>query len=138
MQASYSVFRRMKSQQGYMLLKCIRRYIVLDILASLEVHMGATLRLYAAQLVKYSQIIQVYHILAKCIQPCLHLLRNMQRNFLTKIGISQKTTLISIFLTISLRRALARISTRNPSRKCMGPLKEYIKIKQISRMLKHR
>ena len=57
----------MKSQQGYMLLKCIRRYIVLDILASLEVHMEATLRLYAAQLVKYSQIIQVYLMLAKYI-----------------------------------------------------------------------
>ncbi|KAH9901641.1 hypothetical protein C8Q73DRAFT_636091 [Cubamyces lactineus] len=59
-QATHSVFRRMKSKQGYMLLKCIRRYIILDVLASLEVHMEATLRLYAAELAKYSQTIQEY------------------------------------------------------------------------------
>lgn len=58
-QASYFMFQRMKSKQGYMLLKCIRRYIVLDVLAGLEVHMEGTLRLYAAELVKYSETIQV-------------------------------------------------------------------------------
>ena len=57
--ASHSVFRKAKSKQGYMLLKCLRRYIVLDILAGLEVHMESTLRLYANELVKYSQAIKV-------------------------------------------------------------------------------
>ncbi|KAH9892021.1 hypothetical protein C8Q73DRAFT_650423, partial [Cubamyces lactineus] len=58
--SSYFMFQRMKSKQGYMLLKCIRRYIVLDVLAGLEVHMEGTLRLYAAELVKYSETIQKY------------------------------------------------------------------------------
>ncbi|KAH9888565.1 hypothetical protein C8Q73DRAFT_776637 [Cubamyces lactineus] len=58
--ASHSVFRKAKSKQGYMLLKCLRRYIVLDILAGLEVHMESTLRLYANELVKYSQTIKEY------------------------------------------------------------------------------
>ncbi|KAH9890396.1 hypothetical protein C8Q73DRAFT_652116, partial [Cubamyces lactineus] len=48
--ASHSVFQKARSKQGYMLLKCLRRYIVLDILAALEVHMESTLRLYANEL----------------------------------------------------------------------------------------
>ncbi|KAI0373353.1 hypothetical protein BV20DRAFT_1013853, partial [Pilatotrama ljubarskyi] len=58
--ASYNVLNQAASPRGYLLLQCIRRYIVLDILAGLQVQTSRRLRMYAAELVKFSTIIQTY------------------------------------------------------------------------------
>ncbi|KAI0369554.1 hypothetical protein BV20DRAFT_1078292 [Pilatotrama ljubarskyi] len=58
--ASYNVLTEAVSPRGYLLLKCIRRYVVLDIIAGLEVQTAATLRLYAGELVRFSTIVQMY------------------------------------------------------------------------------
>ncbi|KAI0366900.1 hypothetical protein BV20DRAFT_1093373 [Pilatotrama ljubarskyi] len=59
--ASYNVMIQYQSQRGIQLEKCLRRYIVLDVLAGLEVHLASTLQTYATELVKFSSAIQVCH-----------------------------------------------------------------------------
>ncbi|KAI0366147.1 hypothetical protein BV20DRAFT_1046355 [Pilatotrama ljubarskyi] len=58
--ASYNVLSRDTSPQGYLLLQCIRLYVILDILAGLKVQTGHTLKMYATQLVSFSAAIQNY------------------------------------------------------------------------------
>ncbi|KAI0374197.1 hypothetical protein BV20DRAFT_1041702 [Pilatotrama ljubarskyi] len=58
--ASYNVLTEAVSPRGYLLLKCIRRYVILDVIAGLEVQTAATLRLYARELVSFSTIAQIY------------------------------------------------------------------------------
>ncbi|OJT12638.1 hypothetical protein TRAPUB_10879 [Trametes pubescens] len=58
--ASYMVMKKYGSTRGMMLLKCIRRYMVLDMLAGLEVQVKETLQMYATELTRFSQAIMAY------------------------------------------------------------------------------
>ena len=60
--ASYNIFPKATCARGYALLKCLRCYIVLDILAGLEVHMAYTMEMYAKGLVKFSESIKVCEV----------------------------------------------------------------------------
>ncbi|KAH9850401.1 hypothetical protein C2E23DRAFT_735177 [Lenzites betulinus] len=59
--ASYKLFKPAVAKRGHLLLRCIRRYVVLDMIAGLEVQTESTLRRYAAELVNFSKAIQIYH-----------------------------------------------------------------------------
>ncbi|KAI0324005.1 hypothetical protein GY45DRAFT_1314512 [Cubamyces sp. BRFM 1775] len=56
--ASYNVFPQSTCPRGYILLKCLRCYIVLDVLSGLEVHLASTMELYAKGLIKFSDTIK--------------------------------------------------------------------------------
>ncbi|KAI0371886.1 hypothetical protein BV20DRAFT_992080 [Pilatotrama ljubarskyi] len=58
--ASYNVMLEYQSRRGIQLQCCLRRYIVLDMLAGLEVHLAYTLTAYAEGLVKFSSAIEAY------------------------------------------------------------------------------
>ena len=53
----YSIM--LDNQQGYILLKCIRRYNILDLYASLQTHTEETLHAYRAGLGRFSDAIKV-------------------------------------------------------------------------------
>ncbi|KAI0648452.1 hypothetical protein C8Q79DRAFT_905404 [Trametes meyenii] len=57
-QVTHNVMSQSRSPCGYLLLKCIRCYVVLDMLSGLEVQVEATLRLFAESLVKFSKAIK--------------------------------------------------------------------------------
>ncbi|KAI0368253.1 hypothetical protein BV20DRAFT_1084963 [Pilatotrama ljubarskyi] len=56
--ATYNVLNRTASLRGYLLLQCIRLYVILDILAGLDVQTARTLRMYATKLVSFSAAVQ--------------------------------------------------------------------------------
>ncbi|KAI0336130.1 hypothetical protein GY45DRAFT_1291847 [Cubamyces sp. BRFM 1775] len=58
--ASYNVFPRKACPRGYALLKCLRCYIVLDVLSGLDVHTASTLDMYTKGLVKFSNSVKEY------------------------------------------------------------------------------
>ncbi|KAI0644335.1 hypothetical protein C8Q79DRAFT_913714 [Trametes meyenii] len=59
-QAIYNHLSLAKTKRGYLLLRCIRRYVVLDMLSGFEVHLEATLRMIVTGLLKYTKAIQEY------------------------------------------------------------------------------
>ncbi|KAH9848281.1 hypothetical protein C2E23DRAFT_739970 [Lenzites betulinus] len=59
--ASYKVLRPGVTLRGHLLLKCIHQYVILDMLAGLELQTESSLRRYARELVKFCEDVQTYH-----------------------------------------------------------------------------
>ncbi|KAI0652155.1 hypothetical protein C8Q79DRAFT_81741 [Trametes meyenii] len=59
-QAIYNLLSLATTKRGYLLLKCIRRYVILDMLSGLKVHLEVTIRMFSSGLVRYKEAIQEY------------------------------------------------------------------------------
>lgn len=122
----HQLFDQDTDPTGYLLLRCFRSYIELDMYAALEVHTESTIAAGEKELLKFSSLLTV--ILLQCVLLNRGSHQSLFRSMWTwpkathyqRIGTFPRSTCWSIFLRISRRKALLGITTQNRMRNSMA------------------
>ena len=127
---THDILTNNKNPHGYLLLRVLRCYLILDTYASLEVHTTETLEKGEEALRHYAAIIQVRYFFSLSSEICLHAWnRNMLKQLKMKAknpGTFRRTTHMSICLQIFLRKESHGIITQKSMKACMGHSKIHI------------